>query len=295
MLYLTPERYRISGYGHDLDDLEDVELRSILTRASEMVNEYCLVSNRPQRHDFRGGTITDEHSSWRLGNSQLPGQRRVMLNHRPVRSVQSLRINVTNNQYVAFDASQLFVTESWAEVVSLAYTSVGLFGGGLLPSIGLANPVAYVSYTYGYTFTETGETLEQTDASLYRAMNQWWDATDTPAVYRDGVVVSAGEYSIDYDEGTVTFDEPQPADTVVRVDYSYRLPPAIAEATGLIATELLGDRRTAARGLIGLAEIQVGEVRLRRESFRGSTASKAGPIPDRAQLLLAPYRQRSVA
>lgn len=292
MLYLTPERYRIGGFGQSLDGIEDVELRSILTRATAIVNEYCLVSNRPQRHDFRGGTIVDEKSTWDLGNPMLPGQKRVLLRHRPVKTVTSLRINATANQYVAFDANELFVADGWIEVVSLAYTSVGLFGGGILPAIGLDRPIAFASYTYGYSFNEYNETLETTDANLYRAMNQWWDATDPPVVRRNGTLVSTSEYVIDYDEGTVTFNDAQPADTQITADYTYRLPPAISEATGLIATDLLADRSLAAKGLIGLAELQVGEVRIRRESFRSAAVTRP-TIPDRAAVLLGPYRQRT--
>lgn len=296
MLYQTPERYRIGGYGQSLDGLEDVELRAVLTRASEMVNEFCLVSNRPQRHDFRGGTITNERSTWNVGNPMLEGQRRVILRHRPVKTVTGLRINVTNNQYITFDADELFVGDGWVEVTSLAYTSVGLFGGGILPGIGLRDPIAYASYTYGFSFSELGEYLETTDARLYRSMNQWWDSVLPPVVYRDGSVVSTGEYQIDYSEGTVSFTAAQSSEVAITVDYNYRLPGAIAEATGIIATELLADRSVAARGLIGLAELQVGEVRIRREMARGGSVGTLSmpAIPPRAAMLLAPYRTRGV-
>ena len=60
MLYVTPERYRIGGYGMSLDGIEDVTLRAILTRASTVVNQFCLVPTRPQMYDFRGGIVVDE-------------------------------------------------------------------------------------------------------------------------------------------------------------------------------------------------------------------------------------------
>lgn len=292
MLYLTPERYRIGGYGQSLDGVEDVELRAILSRASEVVNQHCLVSNRPQKHDFRGGTITGEKFVWDIGNPNLPGKRSVYVRHRPIRSVAALRIQATNTQYVAFNTNELFVTDNSIEIVSLAYTSVGLWGGGVLPAIGLDQPIGFIDYTYGWSFAENDEILEATDARLYRAMNQWWDGDVTPAVYRNGVLVADSEYTIDYDEGTVEFAAAQSSEDTISVSYTYRLPSAIAEATGYIATDMLADRRIAARGMIGVAELAVGEVRIRRDSFRSSTAAAtAGAVNDKAEALLAPYRQ----
>lgn len=61
--YLTPEAFRVMGFGVDLSVFEEVEVRNILARASARVNTYCAVPNLPQPHDFRGGTVTGEQHS----------------------------------------------------------------------------------------------------------------------------------------------------------------------------------------------------------------------------------------
>lgn len=287
-LYMTPERYRVGGFGADLTGIEPVELRAVLFRATSMANSYCNVPGHPVVHDFRGGSITGEEIAWDVGMDLRPGQRRVYPRHTPLRSLTELKIEVTENQYVAFTSNEIYRTDAYFEIVSMAYSSFGLFGAAIIPTIGLTSPVARVSYEYGDTYHVTGEMLEQTDARTYRAMNQWWHSEPEPTVYLDGVPVNVADYTIDEDEGTVTFDTTQASDAIVSVDYTHRLHPDIAEATGMIATELLGDRSLTRKGLHGLVELAVGEVRIRRD-FPRAGVQRSG-MSDKIQQLLDPHR-----
>lgn len=285
-LYMTPGRFRIGGYGVDLTGIDEVEIRAILRRASAMVNSYCTVPSTPVEHDFRGGTITDEPLRWELGHELLPAQRRVFPRHTPLRELIGFRIDVTNSQYISFTDNEIYVTPQYFEVTSLAMTSVGLFGAGIIPNIGLRSPVARVSYEYGELLPVAGEELEETDSRLYRAMNQWWWEDPLPVVRVDGDALPADDYTIDYDEGTVLLDEPTSG--TVTVDYAHRLHPDIAEAAGLIAVERFGERGLTRKGLHGLVELAVGEVRIRRD-FPRAGVQKHG-VSDTVMQLLDPHK-----
>lgn len=290
MLYVTPDKFRSGGWGVDLAGIEDIELRSVLHRAGSMANQFCNVPTLPVEHDFRGGVIIDEIGHWDLGGHMQAPMRRFYPYHRPLRTVDAMRIVVTNSQGIEFSAPELYVGDSFIEVVSMAMTSYGLFGAAIVPNIGLAHPQVELSYTYGYSFGVVNEELEISDSRTYRAQNQWWDTEVVPTVRIDGAVETTG-FSIDYDEGTVTLDTAT-ASTRVHVDYFHRLPSAIAEATGIIATELLGERNLTRKGLAGLIELAVGEVRIRRDFPRAGVQTQG--ISDRAADLLNSFVFRSV-
>lgn len=283
--YVTPERYRTMGLGADLEGVEDWELRSHLSSATSLVNTYCNVPLLPQEHDFRGGTITNEQHQWTTD----PRGRRVYLWHTPLRTLTSLKVMATNQQYLDILASEVFLQpgENYVEVVAMALTSVGLFGAAL-PGIGLYNPVSRTSYTYGYEFPVTDEYLDPTDAWTYRAQNQFWTAADV-TVKRNGVVITSG-FTIDRTEGTVSLTTPQDDDDVLTVSYTYSLPREIAQATAIATTTALAERDLTSKGLGQLAEIAVEEVRLRRDARKTGTVVASEALPDSAQALLSGFR-----
>jgi hypothetical protein len=287
--YMTPGRFRIGGYGVDLDSMTDAELASVLATATSLVNGYCAVPTSPVEYDFRGGTVTED-LEWELGHPMLPGQRRVLPRYTPIRDVGDFRIEVTNQQYLGFDAGELFVTDGAVEVTSLNMTSFGLWGAAILPqaNIGLDTPNGRLTHTYGYHFEITGEELYASDAREYRSLNQWWDPATEPVVYAGGSVVPVTDYVIDEDEGTITFDTaPDPNDRIT-LDYAYRLPTNVSEATGLIAMQRLGERNLTRKGLYGLVELAVGEVRLRRDFPRAGVARHG--VSDEVMQLLDTFK-----
>lgn len=266
--YVTLERFKTMGFGVDLTDVEDFEVRAALTRATNRVG---ALTAWPVGHDFRGGTITDERHVYRV--PRYVGeewQRQVWLLHRPIISVEQFRVYVTDTQYLAFGAAELVVSPKFVDIVSLSLTTAGLFGTTALPFIGLRQPQVRVDYTYGETFASVDETFDPTDGRTFRGENQWW-TTDTVTVKVDGTVIADTEYTVDRDEGTITFDTNQAEGVLVEVSYTYRLPTEIAQAAGILASMELGDRETRARGMQGLSRIRVGDIELQKGS-----ASKDG-------------------
>lgn len=280
-MYLSPERFRAMGLGADLSEIQDYELRSILHRASHMVDAYCNVPLLPQRHSFKGGTITDEKHGWSPSTRIYPW-------HKPVRTLERMDIDATNQVYVRLQGDDLYIDQSggYVEIVALAITPIGFFGATGLVS--LKNPVARLSYTYGYDFAVRGEILEATDANEYRAVNQFWWEDPAPVVYVNGSVVASGR-TINREEGSVVFDNPLNPDDLVTVDYNHPVPGPVAEATGIVATSLINDRDLIGKGLGNLAEISVEEVKLRRDSRRTGSFVVADAVPDTAKALLSGY------
>jgi hypothetical protein len=271
--------------GFGTADLGDEALRSHINRASLAVDRFCNVPMVPARYTFRGGTMVDEDHDFSLGDGVSVPQQRIFWPYaKPIKSVQSLRIYVTNSQYVDFEASELFVRKDSIEVVSLTMTSVGLFGQYTLPIIGLTTPTARMSYTYGYSFTATEEFVEPTDGRLYRAQNQFWDDTDV-VVKVNGAVVTTG-FTIDRTEGTVQFTTNQPADTVVSVSYGYPLPNEVAQATGITVARYIGDSELIAKGMSGVQSLRVGEISIERPSPRATSNTMSVDLPNEAKQLL---------
>jgi len=286
--YLSVDRYRTMGFGADLEGIEDIELASVLTRASAIVDTYCAVPQIPQPFSFTGGTMTGEQHRWLLGTQITKGTRRVYPYARPNKSVSDFRIKVTNQVSALINATDLFINQTYGyvEVVSLAAVVYGVYPVGVVPNLGLYEPVAEMTYAYGWELTSTAETLYASDGWTYRAQNGFWKAASA-TVYLNGVATASG--TIDYVDGTVTF--PDSPNAAVSATYTYTLQSAIAQATGEIATSLLGERELTEKGMRGLAGIQIAEVNLRR-SFEGGKISDEikARIPPNAQALLEPYR-----
>jgi hypothetical protein len=285
--YLTPKRYRSLGTGASLTGKTDSELSAHIAGASALVNAYCAA---PAGHDFRGGSITDEAHAWDPGTVKTVGSFRVWPYHRPIKTVVSMEIEVTNNQRISFvNPDSLYVEPSmgYVEPVDLALTSFGVFGYGVLPNIGLKTPVAKLAYTYGWSFEAEEHIATASGTSELQAENQFWTDDDV-VVVKNGLTLSSG-YTLDRYEGTVALDTPADEGDEFVVSYVHTLPTAIAHATGILVTEMLGASSIAKAGLYGLSGIRVKEVELRQSkaSFLGTGMS---PL---ASAFLDPYVYRS--
>lgn len=294
MYYVTPQHFRVLQTGNDLDNLEDSDLAFVLSRAAALTNAYCSVPNLPLPHDFRGGTVTGETHRWRVGNDVIEGDHRVYLWHRPIKAITDFRIYATNQQYLQVSPSEMFInpSEGYAEVSSLNVTPFGVFGSAILPIIGLQVPVSKTDYTYGWELPVVDEVFYPTDGTLFRGQHQWWTDDDV-TVKLDGVTQSTG-FTLDRDEGTVTFDNLPAAGAVVTVSYTHRLPHEICQAQAIIASSLLGERELVTLGMSQLESIEVEEVRLRRSIPQRTSTTQTSVIPEAARTLLDGYVFRTV-
>lgn len=292
-MYLTPSRYRAAGFGIDVSDIEDAELRSILARASALVDVYCAIPTIPQRYSFSGGAVTGEQHPWTLGTEVTWTTRRVYPIQGPINTVTSFVVKFTNTYQVTIDPTNLYINKSqgWAEVVSLAAVVSGLYPVGI--NFGLYTPVAEIAYTYGWSFPVVADRLYPVDGNTYQGTRGFWSASPAPVVYVDGVEQTSG-ITIDREEGEVTFDDPQSATAHITADYTYTLPEAIAEATGIIATAALGERALSAIGMTGLSSFKVAEVALARTNRGAFGIEQQAHIPPSAASLLDTYAFKSI-
>jgi len=295
--YLTPQRFREMGFGIDISELDDTELMSLISQASAAVDSYCNVPRIPQKHDFRGGTVTGEQHRWRYPSSPFEiGQRKYYPFHWPVLEIKQFRIYVTNTQYVEIAPSAMLInnSERYWEVVSLALTGVGLFNALIIPNVGLADPIATSTYTYGWDFLVEDDSLTCSDGQTWRAQNQYW-FTDTgrePVIKKNGTVVTTG-FTVDANEGTVVFDTNLKATDRVTATYHHKLPSDIQYGTGHVAAYLHGQSELHARGMAHLTLLKVAEVTMERDIPRSvppTLIANFDSLVPEAALLLGAYR-----
>lgn len=292
--YLTPDRFRTMNFGSDLSEFEgnDMRLASILARSSSIVDTYCGVPLRPQRHSFLGGSINNEQHRWRIAQTPFESaQRRVYPYHTPVIACSQFRIYVTQPDPDAEDGQYVFIApnnlitnrmEDYFEVISSAMTSTGLFNALIVPAIYLANPICTIDYTYGYRFKVEGEQLFATDGGTYSSQNNFWHE-DAVTVYINGTEVDEEDYTVNRHEGRIVFAEEPTLGSTVTADYWHKLPVEIRDATGVIASQLIERALTNARGMGDLDELSIGEVSMSRARKFGGNIANADDVHDWVQ------------
>ena len=300
--YLSSRRFVLGGFGIDTSTINAVALRSTLRRASTLVNTWCNGAQIPSPFDFRGGTVTNEQHVFPIPNPLVafPGSRRIFVYQRPLRTVTGFRLKFTNAYSITLPTTNLFVntTEGWAEIVASQPTIIGYPPLGYW--YGLYQPVAEIDYTYGHQIVVTDDECEADGPRLYYATYGSWDADAAVVVEVDGTVKTiTTDYTINRTDGSITFTStavPAPGE-VVTVSYTTTLPDAIVQATGLIAVDLLGQSRIAARGMIGIQSLKVAEIALTQmQNTADDYVVKNGTrIPAQAAAFLAPYSLGSSA
>jgi hypothetical protein len=141
--YITvPElrEYELGALGlPDGTDSTDARLERLIGIASTMVDGYCGFS-------FKYRTSVEQHD-WNQTT------RRVYPYKRPIVSVNTLEVFVSNQQHATFSPTDLYVnsTQNYVEVTSLANVTYSLFPA--IVALGLIEPVARISYVHGYAVT----------------------------------------------------------------------------------------------------------------------------------------------
>jgi len=299
-LYLTPGQFRNLDLGVDVSGWIDAKLAPKLAQASADVNAFCQAPNVPVPHSFLGGVITGETHSWRTDPFGQRATRRAFPYHTPVRSIESMRIYVTTDQYVDLTPAELYyeTSEGWVEPASANLTSYGLFGSSVLPFIGLSDPHATLDYTYGYRIPETVRLWYQGDGGYtWRAPSGFW-TSDAIEVRVNDAIADPGDYTIDRTEGTITWDiGTQPSGTArVEADVVSRIPYDISLATGIIAAERISGRAIVEDGFPeGIRSMRVAEVSIDRGLTRVGDVRGGVEIPDKAAELLGTYVFRPLA
>lgn len=292
-LLLSPRRYLAAGYGLALPSgYTFSQLRSTLVRAQDAVTRYCNAPKQPSAFDWRGGVMEDEQHQWKWVDPLAygPGARRVYVNAGPIKAVSALTLDLGKTYVVSINpASDIYVNsiEQYVEVVAINPTIVGFYP--LNVNLGLYNPVARISYSYGWSFDVTGDQLESEDPTLYSAAYGNWDPDVAPVVEVAGVEVDPGDYTVNYDDGTVEFATAPSPGQLVEASYTYLAPSPVVDAIGYTATKMLGETRMNARGMAGLSSLKVAEVSLTRMQPQSVAQRNGVSIPLEAADLLGGF------
>lgn len=295
---LSPARYLRQGYGLALPTGYTLSaLRSALIRAQNQVNRYCNVPKVPQAFDWRGGTMTDETHQWKIVSPLAygPGAKRVFTNVSPIKGVSALSLALGKTYQVILDpATDVYINsmESYVEIVALNPTIVGFWP--MAASLGLYNPVAKITYTYGWAFDVVGDVLEAESPTVFSGAYGNWNQSPPAVIYLDGVEQLTG-YTINFDDGQVTFaTAPSPGVEVI-ADYEYSAPSEIVDAIGYATTAELTRTRINQRGLAGLSSLKVAEVSMSVMNPAQMVSRNGATIPVEAANLIDGYVFGSVA
>ncbi len=287
--YVSPALYRALGYGAEVTS--DLDLYAQLQAATSLVNRHC---NQPPDFDFRGGVVAGEQHTWDVGNVYAKGTQRIWPDKRPVLTCEGFRIQVTNTQFLDVSTANVFINRNsnYIEPV-IAASSIGVWSYSAIPVAGLRVPVCEVDYTYGYNYVTTGELMfvDADDPQVWHAFNQFWSTSEITVYDKDGTPIELTvDYTVQPDEGTITLVG-QP-NGPYRIDYQYKLPQEVRDATAQVATQLGGNAALAAAGMLGLSGMRVEEVELRQS--RDSQAAKQ-EVTGLAAVLLEPFRWKGFA
>jgi hypothetical protein len=141
--YLTAEEFRSYQMGDLTDssgaDLPDQTIDSFISVASRLADSYVGYS-------FAYRQTTERH----VWNQK---SRRVYPKERPIVSVSSFKVYVSNQQNAEFTVNDTFVNadRGYVEITSLANVTYSLFPA--IVALGLVEPVAEITYVHGYQYT----------------------------------------------------------------------------------------------------------------------------------------------
>jgi hypothetical protein len=141
--YLTAEEFRSYQMGDLTDssgaDLSDQTIDSFISVASRLADSYVGYS-------FAYRQTTERH----VWNQK---SRRVYPKERPIVSVSSFKVYVSNQQNAEFTVNDTFVNadRGYVEITSLANVTYSLFPA--IVALGLVEPVAEITYVHGYQYT----------------------------------------------------------------------------------------------------------------------------------------------
>lgn len=289
--YLEKEEFLMSyeakgiGLSVDSDEYANGTIEKALLDASAVVNRYC-------GRWFDMQTIDETKTSFtvRPYNPQLVT---VVLQNRPYSVINSIYIQVLKwfvpvqttgaNSYL-----QDFYELGYYKIVPMLSNAGNGLGSPIPSEIIDRAPlgVLWTNYTFGYGQPITGQVLDKVKTTLgYQApvTNRLWAPSQPTAVYDNGVLVSTENYTIDYPNGLVIFENAYTVNGIITADFvtNESVPAEIKQATGLVATWLISQSTDNPLGAQSLS-IQTYSI----------TFGKDNNTQMRFEALLKPYMQQ---
>ena len=310
--YLSVAQYKRYSEGVALSDVSDMTLAYQISRAESAIDAYMGFDLK------RGGF------EWHPIIAQFPFEQWTLKNFTPqapvpLRNITRYRIQVSN---ISTSGAGFFANISpsdaviqndagYIEIVPLQAVTYSL--SPILIQLGLKPPIVELDCNLGFFIPVFAETMiDSGDHTTYFALDGFWAATYDlasylqpqftmpipPNIYKNGVLQSAINYTVNAIDGSVTFNSANLATDVITADYVKTIPDSVKEATVLQVDYLLGQRKLNQLGMQGLEFARTGDQDIRRPRQypqRLNTRPEQTALCKEAMWMLSGYSQIGMA
>jgi len=310
--YITLTQYKSRvdvGMAQALSGLADQALAYIISGAESDIDDY--MGFNPMVGGFEPHTCWFQHH-WDERTLRSPSPNGVT----PVRLVDRYRIQVSNlsTTGAGFFASispsdcVINVFEGYIEIVPLQAITYSL--SPIILQLWLRPPIVQVDAELGFYLPARGDSLyDSGNHTLYYSLRSYWASSfgmqlaiqpntlpPIPPVDNVGCVVQApSTYTVNYTEGSVTFNGAQSPTAVVTADYTYQIPDLVRDATIIQITYKLGQRILNQMGMQGVEQVRSGFQQIKRHMGADLKGELDSALHADAAAKLVGYRPIAVA
>lgn len=312
--YVTVQQYRLMDQGivgtSANGGLSDLSLARIISTAEADLDAYMSFP-----YYLNGGFEAHMTGLVQEGFDQYTRRMRNHAGPVPIRNAQRYRIHISNASpsgqglFASINNGDVVINqaEGYVEIVPLQAITYSL--APVVWDLGLDPPIIEADFEVGFYLPAFGETLynDAGDFKVYRALNAFWATSYTqasanqpftvppvpPVIYKNGVVVTTG-YTVQANEGTVTFSPVLTSSDVVTADYTYTIPWNVRDACAAQTTWRLALRQVAKMGALPYDLVKSGEQEVRRKGANSSSNTN-NALCEEALHYLSAYKRIAIA
>jgi hypothetical protein len=272
--YLTVNQYKRYGDGVSLSGVTDMNLAFMISRAEASIDAHFGLDPKLggwEPHQVMLQQRFNEHTR----QTFMPNY------HIPVRNITRYRIQVSNVStsgagfFADINAGDCVInnTGQYIEIVPLQAVTYSL--SPVLLELGLKWPIVEMDCEVGYYIPVFGDTLiDGGQHTTYYATDGFWASSYDqslasqpnqlppvpPNVYVNGVKQNASAYTVNYQDGSITFNSVQLPTATVSLDYTKTIPDFITEACVIQTSYLMAHKRLNEMGVYsGMYQFRNGE------------------------------------
>lgn len=272
--YLTVNQYKRFGDGVSLSGVTDMNLAFMISRAEASIDAHFGLDPKKGGWEPHQVMIQQKfHEETR--QTFLPQY------HIPVRNITRYRIQVSNVStsgagfFANINAGDCVINndQQYVEIVPLQAVTYSL--SPIILQLGLKWPIVEMDCEVGYYIPIFGDTLiDGGQHTTYYATDGFWtnsyaqaQATQPnqlpaapPNVYVNNILQNASTYTVNYQDGSITFNSMQVPTANVSADYTKTIPDFITEACVIQTSFLLSRKHLNEMGVYaGMYQFRNGE------------------------------------
>jgi hypothetical protein len=272
--YLTVSQYKRIQDGVSLSGISDMNLAYAISRAEASIDAHFGFDAK--RGGFEPHTVMIQQKFNESSRKTF-----MPFYHTPVRNITRYRIQVSNIStsgagfFANINAGDCVINndDEYIEIVPLQAVTYSL--SPIILELGLKPPIVEMDCEVGYYIPVTGEELMNGgQGTTYYATDGFWASSYDqalatqpntlppvpPVVYANGAVVNAANYTVNYTDGSVTFNSVQLPTVTVTADYTKTIPDYVTEACIIQTSYLLQLKHLNEMGVYkGMYQFRNGE------------------------------------